>query len=292
MFDIILQSIISGITVGFIYTLIALGFNIIYNASYIINFAQGEFVMLGGMIAATAFSFFKLNLIYSLIISTIIVTVIGALIERLAIQPVKNADVSILVIITIGASIFIRGIAMLLWGKDPYIFPSFVSQEPIIIRNAAINRHSLIIIVITIIVILLLQYFFKKTITGKAMRAVADNKRAASLMGINIDKIMLISFGLSGALGSIAGIIVTPITLTTYDIGIMFGLKGFSAAILGGIGNSFGALIGGLLLGIFECLAAALISSGYKDAIAFLVLLFVLFIKPSGILGKATIEKV
>ncbi len=292
MFEIILQAILSGITVGSIYGLIGLGFNIIYNASYIINFAQGEFVMLGGMIAATTFNVFKINPIYTLIISTTIVTLIGALIERMAIQPVRHADVSVLVIITIGASIFIRGISMLIWGKDPYILPPFTSSEPIIIKNAAINPQSLWIIGTTIVVVIFLQFFFKKTITGKAMRAVADNKKAASLMGIKIERILLISFGFSGALGSIAGIIITPITLTTYDIGIIFGLKGFSAAILGGIGNSFGALIGGLLLGILECLAAALVSSGYKDAVAFLILLLVLFIKPSGILGKGLIEKV
>lgn len=286
----ILQYILTGITIGSIYALTALGFNIIYNATDIINFAQGEFVMLGGMIIIFFTTIVKLPIIIAFLLSVLIVTIIGALFERLAIHPLKDASVITLIIITIGASIFFKGVAMFVWGKGTFALPAFSGEKPIFFFGATIIPQSLWVFGITILIVILLGLFFKKTIVGKAMRACAINKAAASLMGINVKKMVLFSFALSAAIGAIAGIVITPISLMEYERGTMLALKGFAAAVLGGLGSGIGAVVAGFLIGIVESLGAGLISSGYKDAIALVILLIVLFIKPSGLFGTPEIE--
>ncbi len=265
--------------------MVAFGFDIIYNATDIINFAQGEFVMLGGVITVSLRAA-HLPMPIAFVLAVLLATIIGMIFERLAIHPLKNASVITLIIITIGASIFIRGVAMLIWGKNALPLPPFSSDEPIRLGGATILPQSLWVLGISVIVVLALRFFFDHTIWGKAMRACAMNKRAARLVGISVPRMVLLSFALSAALGAIAGIIIAPISFTGYDVGMMLGLKGFCAAIIGGLGNSLGAVVGGIVLGILESLGAGLISSGYKDAIAFLILLVVLFIKPSGIMGR------
>jgi branched-chain amino acid transport system permease protein len=193
--------------------------------------------------------------------------------------------------ITVGASISIRGLSMILWGKNPMTLPPFSGDAPLVLGVAAIMPQSLWILGITLTAVIALNYFFQRTMTGKAMRAVAASRRTAALSGIPIDRMILLSFTLSGALGGVAGIILTPVTTTSYDAGVMLGLKGFSAAILGGYGSMPGAVLGGFLLGILEALAAGLISSEYKDALAFLILLTVLFFKPTGILGRGRLRQ-
>ncbi|MCD6317794.1 branched-chain amino acid ABC transporter permease [Candidatus Aerophobetes bacterium] len=282
----ILQYLFTGITVGSIYGMVALGFNIIYNSTGIINLAQGEFVMLGGMIMISLTTTFKLPLPLGFLISVLLVTMIGAAFERLAIHPLKNPSVITLIIITVAGSILFKGGAMFLWGKGTFTLPAFSGEKPIFILGATILPQTLWILGIMGIVVLLLTLFFSFTQAGKAMKACAVNREAANLMGINVKVMVLFSFALSAAIGAVAGIIIAPISLMDYNRGTMLAVKGFCAAVLGGLGSNLGAITAGFIIGIMESLGAGFISSGYKDAIALVVLLVVLFVKPSGILGN------
>ncbi len=282
----ILQYLFTGITIGSIYGMVALGFNIIYNSTGIINLAQGEFVMLGGMIMISLTTALKLPMPLGFIVSVLLVTGIGAIFERLAIHPLKNPSVITLIIITIAASILFKGGAMFLWGKETFTLPSFSGEKPIFISNATILPQTLWILGIMSLVVLFLTLFFSFTRTGKAMKACAVNREAASLVGINVKIMVLLSFALSASIGAAAGIIITPISLMNYERGTMLAVKGFCVAVLGGLGSNVGAVMAGFVIGIMESLGAGFISSGYKDAIALVVLLIVLFVKPSGILGN------
>jgi branched-chain amino acid transport system permease protein len=288
----IFQFLISGLTTGSTYALTAIGFSLIHNSTGIVNFAQGEFVMLGGMFMISFHSFLGLPMLPAFFLTVAAVAAVGLLLERFPLRRAKSKEILILVMITVGASIFIKGLVMILWGKNPMTLPPLSGESPFIFLGAAIMPQSLWIFGITLAVVAALNYFFKGTYVGKAMRAVAASRRSAMLTGIPVDRMILLSFTLSGALGAVAGITLTPITTTSYDVGVMLGLKGFSAAILGGYGSMPGAVLGGLILGALESLAAGLISSEYKDAIAFLILLLVLFFKPSGILGRGRLQRV
>lgn len=288
----ILQFIITGFTVGCTYALIGIGFNIIYNATDIINFAQGEFVMLGGMLTIFGMNVLRLPLVFAALLAVVLVAVFGTVMYFLAIRPIKSPTPITLIIITIGASISIRGASSLIWGKEPYRIPAFTGNDPIPFFGAVIQPQSLWIIGVVFFIVLLLRQFFGRTLAGKAMVASAVQPRAARLVGIDTSFMVLIAFALSGAVGAVAGIVIAPISLVTYDMGIMLGLKGFCAAIVGGLGHPFGVIIGGISLGILESLGAGLISSGYKDAIAFLILLLMLFFRPQGILGRGTGDRV
>jgi len=286
-----LQFLFSGITVGAIYALVGLGFAIIYNASHVINFAQGEFVMLGGM--GTVFLMFAgLPMIVAAPLAICLVVLVGLLLEKFAVEPARSATVVTLIIITIGASILIRGIVEVTFGKDFYRLPAFTGETAIMVGGAALQPQSLWILAVLAIVVVALRWFFERTKLGKAILATSYNPLAAQLVGIETRTILLVSFGLSAALGALAGILTAPITLTRYDIGIMLGLKGFAAAILGGLGSSYGAVAGGLLLGVIEAMSAGYISSAYKDAVAFVIILGVLFFMPSGLFGARRTERV
>ncbi len=287
----ILQYLFSGLTSGAIYALIALGFTIIYNATEVINFAQGEFVMLGAMFMATFLGKMGLPLPLAFALSVGLTALVGLLVERLAIYPARHASVITLIIITIGVSILLKGLAMFLWGKDSLPVPAFVGEEPIRLFGATIIPQSILILVVALASVLGLEFFFKRTITGKAMRACAANRLAARLLGIRVEPLVLLAFGVSAGLSAVAGVIISPITFATYDMGTMLGLKGFSAAVLGGLTSSLGAVAGGFLLGILEALAAGFISSAYKDAAAFVILLIMLFLKPEGLFGRGEIKK-
>jgi len=240
----------------------------------------------------TFHSFLGLPMLPAFLLTIGAVAAAGLLLERFPIREAKSKEILILVMITVGASIFIKGLAMIVWGKNPMTLPPLSGEAPLVFFGAAVMPQSLWIFGITLTIVVALNHFFKATFIGKAMRAVAASRRSAMLTGIPVNRMILLSFTLSGALGAVAGITLTPITTTSYDVGMMLGLKGFSAAILGGYGSMPGAVLGGLLLGVLESLAAGLISSEYKDAIAFLILLLVLFFKPSGILGKGRLQRV
>jgi branched-chain amino acid transport system permease protein len=290
--DQIAQYLVSGLATGAIYALIGIGFAIIYNGTEIIIFAQGELVMLGGMFTLFGLNVLQLPLPAAILLAVAATTLSGVLFERLTIRPLKAPTPLSLVIITIGGSILIRGIAMLVWGKDTHAIPAFSGSDPIAVGSATILPQHLWIFGLTAVAIVLNKLFFQYSITGKAMRACAVNRRAAGLVGIDVRRMVLFSFAISASLGSLAGIIVAPLTMTSYDVGIMLGLKGFCAAIIGGLTAGLGTVVGGLLLGILESLGAGLISSGYKDAIAFVILLLILVIRPQGLFGRAQTERV
>lgn len=291
LFSQIVQYVITGITVGSIYAIVALGFNIIYNATEIINFAQGEFVMLGGLVMVTLVNSAGIPMPLAFFITILAVTMVGLLMERAAIFPLRDTTVLRLVIITIALSILIKGLAMFIWGKNSFALRAFSGETPIRFLGATIVPQTLWIVGITAVLVVLLSFFFNRTLIGKAMRACADNPEAASLVGINTQRMVMFSFMLSAAMGAVAGMIITPAALMEYDRGALLALKGFGAAILGGLGNFYGAVAAGILLGLLESLGAGLISSAFKDAIALGVLLLVLFIKPSGLLGSAEVSK-
>ncbi|MFZ3056863.1 MAG: branched-chain amino acid ABC transporter permease [Smithella sp.] len=285
------QYILSGLSNGAIYALIGFGFAMIYNATGIINFAQGEFVMLGGILTVFFLTVLKLPIIPAIILAVAISTIVGVCFERLAIRPLQNAKPLSLIIITIGASIFIRGAAMIIWGKDTHALPAFSGNDPIYIVGATILPQHLWIFAVTVLTIIAGRIFFNYSIAGKAMRACAYNSQAAGLVGINVKNMVLLSFAISSAIGSLAGIIIAPLTMTSYDVGVMLGLKGFCAVIIGGMSSGLSTVMGGLLLGLLESLGAGYISASYKDAIAFIILLLILFIRPEGLFTKKETER-
>ncbi|MDX1817492.1 MAG: branched-chain amino acid ABC transporter permease, partial [Marinobacter sp.] len=228
-----LQYLFTGITIGATYALIALGFTLIYNASHVINFAQGEFLMIGGM-TTVSLTAMGVPMLLAIILAVLLAGVFGILLQRFAIAPAKQADVVTLIIITIGASIFIRGLAQLVWGKEYHVMPNFSSDEPIRIFGAVLNSQSLWVLGIGAVLVVALVLFFTRTLIGKAILATSMNKEAARLVGIRTQLVLMLAFMVSALLGSIAGVVVAPITFTSYDIGIMLGLKGFVAAAIGG----------------------------------------------------------
>jgi branched-chain amino acid transport system permease protein len=285
------QSVLSGLTVGAIYALVALGFAIIYNASHVINFAQGEFVMIGGM-ATAGFIEAGLNLPLAAAAAIACATLVGILLEKLAVERARGASVVTLIIITIGASILLRGLATLVWDKRIHPVPVFSGEQPIAFMGATLLPQVLWVLGVSAAALALLWWFFNRTLTGKAMLAVSHNPLAARLVGISVRRVLLVSFALSAALGALAGILVAPISFTSWDVGVMLGLKGFAAAILGGLGSGPGAVAGGLALGLVESLGAGYLSSAYKDVFAFLIILAALVFLPDGLFGRRAAERV
>lgn len=286
-----LQFLFSGVTVGATYALAALGFTLIYNASNVINFAQGELIMLGGMLAVL-FTQAGLPLPVALILAIIVPAIVGVVLEKVAIEPVKGAETVTLIIITIGASLVIRGLVQVFLGKATHSLPAFSGDTPIEVLGATLMPQSLWVLGVTALVVVALWYFFNRTLQGKAMLATSFNRLAAELVGINTSWVLFMSFAMSAALGALGGILVTPITLTSYDAGIMLGLKGFVAAVVGGLGSGLGAVLGGLLVGVLEAMGAGYISSNYKDAMPFVLILLILFFKPRGLFGGKSTDRV
>jgi len=287
----LLQFLVTGLTVGAIYAMVAIGFNIIYNVTEIINLAQGEFVMLGGLLMVSTHVSLGLPLLLAFPVTVLGVTLVGILLDRLAIRPIRKPSVMTLIIATVAASIIIKGLAMIIWGKSPYDLPAFSGRTPIDIGGVIIQPQYLWVVGFLVAVAVGLTLFFNRTILGKAMGACADNPDAARLVGINVRHMVLLSFALSAAIGAVAGLTLTPIALMDYDRGAMLAIKGFGAAILGGLGSFPGAILGGLILGLIESLSAGMLDSGYKDAYALIILLAVLFIRPSGILGNLEVSR-
>jgi branched-chain amino acid transport system permease protein len=286
-----LQFTVSGLTVGAIYALVALGFTLIYNASDVVNFAQGEFVMLGGMVTVSAGSA-GVPLVLAAVLAVIVTVAFGLLLYWLAIAPARGASAVTLIIITIAASILMRGLAAVVFDKDFHSLPPLAGDNPWNLGGAAILPQTVIVLVSSGVIVATLWIFLSRTLAGKAMRATAANRLAARLVGINTSAVIALSFAVSAAIGAVGGILAAPISLTSYGMGTLLALKAFAAAMLGGMGNPVGAVVGGLLLGLLEAFGAGYVSSQYKDAIAFIVILGVLFTMPHGLFGKATIERV
>lgn len=283
-----IQYLLSGCTNGSVYIISAIGFNIIYNTTGIINFAQGEFLMLGGMTAYYLLSFMPLPA--AIICAVAITAIIGGLIHIIFIRNLNNPSVLRMTIITIGLSILIREIALHIWDEKVRALPFFTGNEcsSINVCGAFISPQALWILGITSIIVVILYIFFNLTLLGKAMRACASNPIAASLCGINPKNMVTLSFIISAGIGALGGCIVSPLTQTQYDCGTTLAIKGFTVAILGGLGNSGGAVVAGLLLGIIEAFSVNFIPLAYKDAISIVILISIIVIKPSGLFGNKT----
>jgi len=286
-----LQFVASGLTAGAIYALVALGFSIVFNASHAINFAQGEFVMIGGMSAVMLLAL-GLPLPVAVLLAIAAAVLVALVVEKVSIEPARHAGTVTLIIITIGVSLFLRGLAQLVWGKGVFRLPAFSGEQPIEILGATIVPQSLWVFGGAAAAVAALSWFYGRTLLGKAMRATSHNRIAAQLVGIDTRAVLFASFGLAAGLGALGGVLIAPIAFTSYDSGVMLGLKGFAAAMLGGLGSFTGAIAGGLALGLLEGLGAGFLSSAYKDAIAFVVILAVLFFLPGGLLGGRGSERV
>jgi len=287
----LLQFVFSGLTVGAIYALVALGFTLIYKASDIINFAQGEFVMLGGMTTVFAAQA-GMPLPIAALVAIVLTTAVGLALHRFAVAPARGATPVALIMITIGASIFLRGVSQIVFDKRFHSLPPLFGGDPIKFGGAAILPQSLVVLASATVIVTLLWLFIDRTLLGKAVIATAANRLAARLIGVDTRSIVDLSFAVSAAIGAIAGVLITPIALTSYDVGTLLALKGFAAAMLGGIGSAPGAVIGGLVIGMIEALSAGYFSSNYKDAAAFLIILVVLIFIPQGLFGRAKVERV
>ena len=287
-----MQFLYSGLTGGSIYALVALGYNIIYNTTGLINFAQGEFVMLGGMLIYTLFAVFGMPFIIAFPLAVVTALIVGLLFERVFINLVRvKSDIN-LITVTIAASILLRDFAMHIWGRDTVTVGEFMPVKSIELPGGVISNQSVMVIAVGACIAFVLHLFLKRSKYGRAMRACFDDMTAAGICGINAVMVRVLSFGVAAAVGAAAGVLISPITFVTYDDGLMIGLKGFAAAILGGLGSFWGAVAGGILLGLLESFAATIMPSGYKDAIAFVVILLILFAKPAGLFGKRMAKRV
>jgi branched-chain amino acid transport system permease protein len=286
----LLQLFASGITIGAVYGLVALGYVTIYRCSGVVNFAQGEFVMLGAMLASYLLKTASLPYPLATGVAIVAVGLIGVLTYQLIIVPLGQAFVLMLVMATLGVSMLLQNSALITWGPYPLYLPAFSGDTPIRFGEVAVMSQSLWVLLMAAVVLVALYLLNNHTHFGKSMTATATEPLAANLVGVSTGSMVRWSFAISAVIGAGAGIFVAPIVPINYAVGGLFGLKGFVAAVLGGWGKSTGAVLGGLALGVVETFSAGLLPSGYKDAIAFVVLLFILYYRPSGILGSSLTE--
>ena len=284
------QLLFSGMTIGAIYALVALGFVTISRASQIINFAQGEFVMLGGVITFFLLNGVRLPYPLAALIAILIVVLVGFAMHLSILYPLRKASILILIMATLGASIFLSSTSGLLFGTLPKTLPPFSGEGPLQIGKISVSPQSLWVLLSTFILLIFLYLLSHRTLLGKAMEASSTDPLGADLLGISRNLMVFLAFGVSAGVGAFAGILITPIFFTSFSSGTLLGLKGFIAAVLGGWGKNSGAILGGFVLGIAESLSLAFIPSGYKDAVAFVILLLILYFRPKGILGSPFID--
>ncbi len=282
----IMQYGLSGITVGSVYAIVAVGFNIIYNTTGIINFAQGEFLIVGAMTAISLSHVVPLPV--AIVGAVLITTALGGLIELVFIRRVRDASVLRLIIITIGLSIVIREAMLHIWDEKPWSLPYFTgtSSTTVSILGAYISVQVLWVLGVSAVIVAALTLFFRYTTTGRAMRACSDDRMAARLCGVNDRWMVTLSFMLSAGIGALAGCVISPITQTQYDMGAPLAIKGFTVAILGGLGNSMAAVAAGLFLGLLEAFVVSQFASAYKEVVAIVVLLLILVFRPSGLFAR------
>lgn len=286
----LLQFVASGLQNGAIYALMALGFTLVFASTGVINFAQGEFFMLGGMLVAAGTAA-GIPLGVAVAGAVIATAAIGCLIERFALRPARASGDLTLIIITIGCSMLLKSAARHLFGPDERAVRAFSDGAPVSIGGAMVQRQVFWVMGLTLLAAVALTVLYRWTKLGLAMRACSVSHDAARIVGIDTARVVMVAFALAGALGALAGAVVAPITQTAYDVGARMGLKGFAAAVLGGLGDPVGAIVGGLVLGLLESGAVVFVSGTYKDAVALVVLLLVLVLRPRGIVGRHLGEK-
>lgn len=290
--EIFLQLVVAGLAMGSIYGLVALGFVLLVNAANIINFAQGEFVMLGAFLVLTFTTAWGIPFVASIALVIIVMGIFGMVVERVAYRPLRNTNTVTIIVSTLGLSVFLQNIALRTWGALPEYFGEPFGRQMWNLATLRLVPQHLLILAATCALVLLQHLFFHHTRLGKMMRATAQDKDMARLLGIDISRITALTFSFAAALGGLAGILIAPIFSISVVMGVMVGLKAFVASIIGGWGSIPGALVGGLLIGLIEVLAAAYISSLYKDVFAFVVLILFLIVMPRGIFGEKIAEKV
>ena len=288
-----LNYLVSGLSLGSVYAIIALGYTMVYGIAKMLNFAHGDVIMVGAYVCFFAFTRYGLNPFISVILAMLVCTCLGIVIEKLAYKPLRAAPSLAVLITAIGVSYLLQNLALLFWSSNPKVFNSIIPNKSIDIGGLTVSYITLLTIAVCVVIMIVLTTFINKTKLGKAMRAVSEDKGAAQLMGIDVNTTISVTFAIGSGLAAIAGVLLCSaypnLTPTT---GSMPGIKAFTAAVFGGIGSIPGAFLGGLMLGVIENLAKAYISTQISDAIVFGVLIIVLLVKPAGLLGKPTREKV
>ena len=291
----LISNLISGVSLGSVYAIIALGYTMVYGIAKMLNFAHGDVIMVGAYICFCGINYLSLPPILAVLLAIVTCTVLGIVIEGLAYKPLRSAPNLAVLITAIGVSYFLQNSALLIWKSDPKVFPSIIKLEPIHCFDGqlTIGGVTLVTVLCCIVVMVCLTLFISRSKTGKAMRAVSEDKVAAQLMGINVNRTISVTFAIGSGLAAVAGVLLRSAYPTLIPTtGAMPGIKAFTAAVFGGIGSIPGAMLGGILLGVIEIFAKAYISTQFSDAIVFAVLIVVLLIKPTGILGKKISEKV
>jgi branched-chain amino acid transport system permease protein len=285
------QLLLTGLTIGSIYALVAIGFVIVYNITGILNFAQGEFAMAGALVCASLLAA-RVPLPAAAALAIAAACALGALTERLAIEPAFGGHPLVLIIITFGVSMAFRGLALMVWGADPYSLPEFTPGDPFVIAGGVLGRQAGWAIALSLVVVAALFAFFARTLPGAAVRACADNPFASRLVGISPRRMALFAFTLAAGIGAVGGIVIAPISGASYDMGLGLGLKGFVAAVIGGLTNAPAAVAGGYLVGLIESLVTGYLAPGYGSAITFALLLAVLSLQREGLLQSAARRRV
>jgi branched-chain amino acid transport system permease protein len=289
----IAQTIVSGVGIGCVFGLIGIGYCVIYNASGIVNFAQGAFVMLGGMITHALLKSAGLPLFLAAVIAVAVVALSGVLVERLVVRPLwrRNATPFVMILATLAVQIVLERATLLVAGDQPQTLPNFIDLPPLMLGKVAISYQLMVIAASSLLLVGLLALFFGRTRVGRAMRACSINREAAALQGIPVSRMLAYAFALSAGLGAVAGVLITPTQFTAFNIGVSFAISGFIAAIVGGFGNPGGAFVGGILLGLAQAVATVVLGSGFKNIAALSILLVFITIRPMGIFGKPGIAK-
>ena len=289
----LLNNLINGISLGSVYAIIALGYTMVYGIAKMLNFAHGDIIMVGAYVCFFATGQFGLPPIAGVLLAMVVCTILGMVIERLAYKPLRQAPSLAVLITAIGVSYFLQNSALLLWKSDPKVFTSVVPGGALTLGSVNITYVALVTVLSCVVIMLVLSFFTGHTKLGKAMRACSEDKAAAQLMGIDVNRTISMTFAIGSALAAIAGVLfLSTYTSLTPTTGSMPGIKAFTAAVFGGIGSIPGAFLGGLLLGVIEAMAQAYISTQLSNTILFAVLIVVLLVKPSGLLGKYVPEKV
>jgi branched-chain amino acid transport system permease protein len=297
--DVLLQQIVNGLVVGSVYALVALGYTMVYGILQLINFAHGEIVMIGALVALFVTNALLavgvppvLALLLAILAAMIICAIVGVTVERVAYRPLRTAPRLAPLITAIGVSIFLQQVAILVFGRNYFSFPEIISKKPINIGLVTVTPNEIIIFVTSVLLMAGLLWLVNKTKVGTAMRATAEDQKVAGLMGIDINKIIAFTFAIGSGLGAVAGVMVASnYGQAHYFMGFMLGLKAFTAAVMGGIGNLWGAMVGGLILGLIENVGLMFVRGDYKDIFAFVVLVLVLIFRPQGLIGEKVAER-